>query len=211
MRTVSGKIRPTTVMSGLRMLGRTGYPIMMAVGRGSLIGDGPGFPMNPGAGRLITTAVGAGGAADGAGGRGAVIGVRGPLGRRLTSPSSDSAYALASDWALVSVRLAGARSGPLIEPFRGGDIATVTMLWVLQTSAISIVGSARWGIRLCVTLPISRRRLTTPTSGAPSPPCLRTSLGRAWLEESGAVWMRPRCGRARWCGELCPSFPRARA
>src|SRR5208337_999964 len=113
MRTVSGKTRPTTAMSGLRMLGRTGYPIMMAVGRGSLIGGGRGYPMNPGAGRLTTTADGAGGGADGAGGRGPGMGVCGPLGRRLTSLSSDSACAPASDTALVSVRLAGARWGPL--------------------------------------------------------------------------------------------------
>ena len=46
------KIPPTTVMSGPPMSGRNGYPIITAIGRGSLIGDGPGFPMNPGLGAL---------------------------------------------------------------------------------------------------------------------------------------------------------------
>src|SRR6266481_4309381 len=49
-----GEMFPTTDKCGSLRQQVTGLLIEMAVGFGSLIGDGPGFPMNPGVGLLIT-------------------------------------------------------------------------------------------------------------------------------------------------------------
>ena len=65
----------------------------MAAGSGSLIMAGPGFPMNPGAGRPITTADGLSGAGRGPGGLVRFIRLIVRYGRRHTSPSSDLAEA----------------------------------------------------------------------------------------------------------------------
>src|SRR4029077_9231669 len=53
-----GEMFPTTDRCGSQRQQMTGLLIEMAVGFGNLTGDGPGFPMNPGDGRRITTDAG---------------------------------------------------------------------------------------------------------------------------------------------------------
>src|SRR5436309_13914135 len=52
--TGAGEMFPTTDRCGSQRQQTIGLLIEMAVGFGSLIGDGPGFPMNRGVGLLIT-------------------------------------------------------------------------------------------------------------------------------------------------------------
>src|SRR5713101_1454920 len=87
--TATGAKSPTTAVYGFRPQTRNGLRTAMAVGFMSLTTAGPGFPMNRGAGRRITTAAGSFTVETGAGGQGRFTVDTIQSGRRHTSPSSD--------------------------------------------------------------------------------------------------------------------------
>jgi hypothetical protein len=139
-----GRGRKFRIMArcGAQMSPRAGLLIATVAGSMSLIGDGPGFLMIPGAGPLITMAAGCTSMAVGDGGRVRLMGIRSIVryGLRLMCRSSalglDSE--LDSDLDLASDRLAGYHSGQATSFTPGGDDgAEATGLRGLASSTVA--------------------------------------------------------------------------
>src|SRR5260370_1465590 len=112
MRMARGLKFPTMDRFGFLKSTMVGRPIGQAVGSGSHIMAGLGFPTSLGAGLHITMAVGFSGAEHGHGGLARSTRHIVRFGRLHTSPSLGLAEAWASTSGLDSVQLAGFRSDP---------------------------------------------------------------------------------------------------